>query len=139
MQTMKRIWIIGISLIGGAIITTPASAQIPNQSDITGTNIWNSTVPRLGSGSRLDPEIIKTAQRISKDIDDAYTACAASAQAAAKLPRRFALNPDTLKEVCNSPECQNLTRLVEEAKTFVNSLDSIQTQNLKASGSFQIW
>ncbi|MBD1925832.1 hypothetical protein H6F74_05975 [Trichocoleus sp. FACHB-90] len=117
----------------------PVNANPPNQSDNTGTNIWNNTAPRFGSGSKLDPEIINTARRLSKDLDDAYAACVASAEAFAKLPRRFARGAAISPVDCNTPECQRLNSLLEETKRFISSLDSLEAERLRASGALEIW
>lgn len=122
-----------------AFATAPAIAVPPNQSDNTGTNIWNNVVPIFRGGGKLSPEIINTAKRLSKDLDDAYAACEASKAAAANAPRRFARGADNSQEPCISAECQRLNSLVEETKTFLSSLDSSQLQLLRASRVLRIW
>lgn len=139
MGKMKSFWVVGIFVVGGAMIAAPAQAMPPNQSDNTGTNIWNNTAPVFRGGGKLDPAIISTARRLSKDLDDAYSACAASKAAAANAPRRFARGADNPQVPCISGECQRLNSLVEETKTFLNSLDSSQVQLLRASRVLKIW
>jgi hypothetical protein len=135
---LKKFWLFPLACSAFMVSMAPASALPPNQSDITGTNVWNNTAPIFAPGQPLNPELISTARRFSQDLNDAYAACTASANAAANAPRRFARGAENPNAVCNSPECQRLNLLINDAKTFLNGLDSSQLQQLKAS-NVRIW
>lgn len=139
MTKIKSIGVISLSIIGSAMITAPANAIPFTQSDTTGTNIWNNTAPIFGTDRKINPEILSTARRLSKDLDDAYTACRASAESVTNLPRRFARGSGNPAEVCDSAECQRLNQLIEETQTFLSGLERSQAERLRASGAFQIW
>lgn len=138
MSKLKSIQGVGLSILSGMILTVPAFAADPTQSDITGTNIWNSTAPIFGTQRNIDPEILNTARRLSTDLEEAYTACAASAEAVADVPRRFARGAKP-EEICDSVECQRLSQLIQETNKFLSGLDSVQAERLRASGAFQVW
>lgn len=138
-------WVISISLIGSAIAAAPINAQ-PNQSDTSGTNVWNNTAPRFRSGGRLSQEIIDTAQRLAQELADAKTACAASVEEASRLPRRFArIRPNSPPPLdpndpdCISPACLRLKRLEAEAKAFLSRLEKDQQDLIRAHPAFRIW
>lgn len=130
-------WVIGLSILGAAIADLPAIAQPPNQSDITGTNVFDSSMPNLGINSKFDPKILDTAKKLSKDLEDAYKACQASSTA--KGPRRFARGPADANQVCATSECQNLNRLVGEARTFLSGLDKTHADFIKLNRFYRIW
>ncbi len=137
-------WIHGVVtliIFSGAIVATaPISAQTPGaQSDIQGGNVWNNTAPQFGTETGLDPAIIDTARQISQQLDDAYAACTASLSAASTGPRRFALGPADNDEACISPECQSLERLLQEARTFLSSLDPEQAEVIQFNPNYRIW
>lgn len=139
-------WVMGISIASVAIAIAPINAQT-NQSDNTGTNVWNNTAPRFPSGSRLSQEIINKAKQLAQELADAKAACAASVEAAAKRPRRFARirpgtpppNPHHPQPECISAECENLKRLEAEAKAFLSSLHKDQQDELRTNPIFRIW
>lgn len=131
-------WAIAITIVMGAITVAPAIAIPPNQSDTSGTNIFDNSTPYIPGGVGIDPKILETAKRFSKEIDDAYAACAAS-NAAVRGPRRFARGPVNPKEVCLTAECARLNRLVEEAKIFLNGLDLDSAALIKLNPRYRIW
>lgn len=125
-------WVIGASLVGSGLLTLPAHA-IPNQSDITGNNIWNSVAPIFKMNGKLDPEILRNARRLAKELDEVSASCG---NASAPMgPRRFARRPG---QVALSPDCQRLSRLVEETKTFLNDVNRMQMEQRSASRN-RIW
>ena len=125
---------IGTSLVGSALNALPAKAGDLTQSDITGTNIWNGTAPIFENEGKLDPNIIDTARRLSRDLDDASTGCA---NAKPTGPRRFARGPAP-SEPCISPECERLNGLVQESRGFLTDVNR-QVQEAKTNRTSQLW
>lgn len=124
-------WVIGTSLVGSGLVTLPANALPPNQSDITGTNIWNNTAPIFENGAILSPEILNNARRLSQELGDTSARCYNASVPAG--PRRFARNPRNPNEVCISPDCEQLNSLVEESKTFLNEVNRFQVEQQRAN------
>ncbi|HEY9796254.1 MAG TPA: hypothetical protein V6D30_11495 [Leptolyngbyaceae cyanobacterium] len=124
-------WLIGTSLVSSGLSTLPASAVPPNQSDITGTNIWNNTAPIFENGGELSPEILNNARRLSQELEDASAGCCNAS--APVEPRRFARRPGNPNEVCLSPDCQRLDSLVEETRVFLDDVNRSQAQQVRAN------
>ena len=132
MATKKWIaWVIGTSLVSSGLLTLPANAQPPNQSDITGTNIWNNTAPIFESEGKLKPEILNNARRLSQELDNASDSCCNAPPPAG--PRRFARGPADPNEVCISPGCEQLNSVVSETKEFLNEVNRSQAEQGKVS------
>lgn len=132
MDTKKWIaWVIGTSLVSSGLLTLPANAQPPNQSDITGTNIWNNTAPIFESEGKLKPEILNNARRLSQELDNASDSCCNAPPPVG--PRRFARGPADPNEVCISPGCQQLNSVVSETKEFLNEVNRSQAEQGKVS------
>jgi hypothetical protein len=129
-------WVIGTSLVSSGLITLPANAIPPNQSDITGGNIWNNTAPIFQSGSQFSPEILNNARRLDRELTDASNRCLNAA--APTGPRRFARGPANPNEVCISPDCQNLNSLVEETKVFLSEVNRSLVEQRRGSSN-RIW
>jgi hypothetical protein len=133
--------VVGLSLMGAMLGIAPAKAGNPvNNSDITGTNIWNNTAPVFKPGSKFDPQTLDTARTLSQNLQDAYDACQASQANVPNVPRRFALgqpNSDRDK-VCTTAECQSLNQLVNDTRSFLNSLNQTQLEELKKLG-IRVW
>ncbi len=131
----RRKWIalvISTSLVGSGSIIFPVGAQqAPNQSDITGTNIWNNTAPIFDDGGKLDPAILDNARRLSGELERSSDLCCNAAPPAG--PRRFARGPADPNEVCISPACEELNGLVEETKTFLTDVNRSQTEQVSAN------
>lgn len=128
---------IGISLIAAAMAVTPAAAQTAGQqSDLQGINVWNSLIILIDRGGGIDPEILRTARGLADEIEDAYLACSCNNTPPAH--RRFARGPGDPNAVCVSPECARLNRLLEEARTFLNRVDTVCAEYLKAYSN-RIW
>lgn len=120
--------VIGISLVGSGLLSIPANAVPPNQSDITGTNIWNSVAPIFKMNGKLDPKILATARRLARELDEVSARCG---NASAPMgPRRFARRPG---KVALSPDCQQLDRLVAETRTFLDEVKRSQAQQRSAT------
>lgn len=72
--------IVGISVATTGLISIPAHAQ-DNQSDITGNNVFNSTVPANNqsdiTGNTINPETAAQAEELSQELRDAYRSCRA--------------------------------------------------------------
>jgi hypothetical protein len=123
MHTKKWIgWVIGTSLVSSGLITLPASAQqAPNQSDITGGNIFNNPAPIFENDGKLDPGIVNNARRLSQELGEASSRCCTAS--APVGPRRFARSPGNSNQACNSPSCEQLNSLVQETKVFLDDVN----------------
>lgn len=127
--------VIGTSLVGSGLSALPASA-IPNQSDITGTNIWNGTAPVFGGETGLDPEIIDQARRLGRGLTEASERCENAA--APTGPRRIARGPRNPSEVCISPECEQLNSLARESRVFLDDVNR-QVGQVRTNSGSQAW
>lgn len=128
---------IGISLVTAAMAVTPAAAQTAGQqSDLQGTNIWNSLIILIERGGGIDPEILSNARRLADEIEDAYLACSCGGTPPAR--RRFARGPGDPNAVCVSPDCARLNQLLEEARIFLTRVDTAYAEYLKAYRT-RIW
>lgn len=117
---MSKILIfLGMVMAMGAIATS-ASANPPNQSDITGTNIFNSIAPDFGAYG-FDAATLAQAEALSNALDQAYADCLASNEQAGNLPLRFALGSSP-GGVCISPQCSEFERLLSETQAFLADL-----------------
>ena len=114
-------WSLLISVLAIAPI---AQANPPNQSDITGTNIFNSIAPDFES-YQLDAATRAEASRLSDALNQAYADCLASIDAVQQGPRRFALGVPS-DELCISPECQAFQTLLQQTRAFLaeNGIDT---------------
>lgn len=142
MRGIKLIsWAVGLSIVGGVVTTGPAIAY----PDYGGTNVYNNTSPRFdsnsdsGVSSGLSSQITSTATQISQNLTDAYAAYAAAETTASTTPSRIARGAVDPDEVCTNPELQRLNEAQAEANTFLNSLDTSQAEQLRASPAFRIW
>jgi hypothetical protein len=111
-----------------------------NQSDVTGTNVGDIVAPIVldeDTIEGLDPATLQTAQQLSQDLEEAYAACQASRATAANTPRRFARG-SAATEVCTSPDCDRLNSLMQQARTFLNSLNDEDAAQIRSTG-FQLW
>jgi hypothetical protein len=128
---LKTKWmalVIGTTLVGSGLLAIPANAVPPNQSDITGTNIWNSVAPIFKMNGKLAPEILSTARRLARELDEVSARCG---NASAPMgPRRFARRP---QQVAQCPDCQRLDRLVGETRAFLDEVKRSQAQQRSAS------
>jgi hypothetical protein len=117
-------------------VTPAAAITAGQQSDLQGTNIWNILIILIDRGGGIDPEIISTARRLADEIEDAYLACSCNNTPPDR--RRFARGPGDPNTVCVSPDCERLNRLLEEARTFLNRVDTVCAEYLKAYSN-RIW
>jgi hypothetical protein len=133
MQTKKWLGLaIASSLVGSGLMALPASAQqAPNQSDITGTNIWNNTAPIFRNDGKLSPEILGNADRLSEKLGDAGNRCCNAPPPTG--PRRFARGSADPNEVCISPDCQQLNSVVEETKAFLGDVNRLEAAQQRTS------
>lgn len=125
MNTRLLAAIASVVTLLGIGIAHPAVANPPNQSDVTGTNVFNSVAPDFFDvyGDRLDPETLVEAERLSNRLDDSYAACLASAEAARSFPRRFARGSSSAN-VCTSPDCMQFESLLRETRQFLSNIDA---------------
>lgn len=132
-------WVIGISIIVGATGSAPATAIPPNQSDITGTNVWNNTVPQFNGGTTgLDPEILSKATQLAEQLEQVNADFNAAEARASQRTRRFGRRGRE-NMACVNPQADRLNRLMLESKTFLNGLDRAQAEILKNSPAFRTW
>lgn len=127
--------VIGLSLLGNGLVAVPALANPPNQSDITGTNIWNSPAPIFEEGGELDPAILERAQRLDRELGEAAARCCNTATP--RGPRRFARQPRDPNVACANPECERLDELVRETEVFLDEVDR-EVEAVRAAGN-PIW
>jgi len=124
-------WVVGTSLVSSGWFTLPVGAVPPNQSDITGTNIWNNTAPILENNGQLNPEMLNQAQRLSQELESAAARCC-NAPPPPGL-RRFALGPANPNQDCISPDCQQLNTVMEETKVFLDDVNRSQGERFSAN------
>ncbi len=131
------LWILGIVLATG-ISTAPAvhAQAAPNQSDTSGTNVFNNTAPRFGPRPGANADLIRTATRLSQELTDAQNAYNQAEQAATQSVRRFARGPG---QPCVNPALARLNQAIQQAQTFVQQLDSQELQRLRATPGLKIW
>lgn len=135
----KRQWfglLIGSSLVGSGLLALPSQAMPPNQSDITGTNIWNGTAPIFEGGGKLDSDIRTRARNLDRELGEAAEDCENATPPAG--PRRIARGPRNPNEVCISPECEELNSLVQETKGFLDDVNR-QVSEVRSSSGSQAW
>jgi len=132
----KKQWISLTLLIGSGFLALPAVAQPPNQSDITGTNVWNNTAPIFKNNGQLQPDILNNARRLSQQLDDGSKVCCSAPSPTAT--RRFARGPRDPNEVCINPDCQQLNTVVDETKVFLGEVNRLQADQQRASRN-RVW
>ncbi|MGB3491125.1 MAG: hypothetical protein WBA57_00245 [Elainellaceae cyanobacterium] len=129
----RRGWRVGLTAMGTVAVAVlsvnmarPAAANPPNQSDITGTNVFNSVAPDFfdNFGDRLDPATLAEAERLSNRLDEAYQTCLNSAAAAESLPRRFARGAARPIAACTTPQCRQFEALLQETRQFLASVEA---------------
>ncbi|HBE20270.1 MAG TPA: hypothetical protein DEG17_07935 [Cyanobacteria bacterium UBA11149] len=123
-------WAIGLSVVGSSAIAFPGNAIPPNQSDITGTNIWNNTAPIFDESGEIDPEILAKARSLDRALENASASCN---QSLANQPRRFARQPGSV-----NVSCQELKNLIQESQAFLEEVNQIQGAQA-ASSRNRIW
>lgn len=131
-------WALGCSAIAAAICLVNARTVF-SQSDVTGTNTWNSTTPIFEIESQLDPETLAQAQELSQALNDSYATCVASVENASNLPRRFSRRSENSDRICISADCAKYNRLLEETKTFLSQIDIPEEERLRAIQNLRNW
>ncbi len=116
-------------LVTSGFMTLPAVAQVPNQSDITGTNVWNNPVPLFRNDGQLKPEILENARSLDQQLGNASNRCCNTPAS----PRRFARGSRDPNEVCISPDCQQLNSLIDQTKIFLGDVNRLQGEQQRAS------
>jgi hypothetical protein len=130
-------WVLGCAAIAAICLVNVRT--VFSQSDVTGTNTWNSTTPIFEIESQLDPETLAKARELSQALNDAYSACVGSVESAANLPRRFSRNPENRARVCISSECATYNRLLEETRTFLSQIDIPEEERIRAIQNLRTW
>lgn len=124
MRALKfMLWTTSCALISGIVFAPPSMAQ-SNQSDITGTNVFESYAPDFFELEGLDPELAARAEELSQELEEANQACIDSRATVTNQPRRFARGPGHSNAVCISPECLRLNQLTEEARAFLAQVEA---------------
>lgn len=121
-------------VIGSGFISTSANAQPPNQSDITGTNIWNNTAPIFDQDGKLDPAILENARRLDQALEESTDACCN--QVKPVEPRRFSRQPGSANPACG--DCLELNSLVQETEIFLDEVKQIQTEQVNVNRN-RLW
>lgn len=107
-----------VAWVGGMMLATPATAQL-NQSDVTGTNVFESPALDFFDIEGIDPALANRAAELSQEIRDANQSCLDARAAIANGPRRFALNPPESPNANTIPACQQLRQLMDEARSLI--------------------
>lgn len=128
----KNKWLM-LLLVGSGFVALPVTAQVPNQSDITGTNVWNNPVPIFRNNGQLKPEILDNARRLDQELGNTSNRCCNAPLPTG--PRRFARGPRDPNEVCISPDCEQLNSLVGETKVFLGDVNRLQSEQQRASSN----
>jgi hypothetical protein len=127
-------WIVGVALVGGSCFAGSAQAQINNQSDTSGTNVFNNTAPRFPTPG-LSPDTIATANRLAQELTNARNDYNTTEQEARRVPRRFARGPGG---DCVNPALSRLNEAIKASQDFLSGLDSTQLEQLR-SANLKIW
>jgi hypothetical protein len=128
-------WMVGVALVGGGLWTGSAQAQVNNQSDTSGTNVFNNTAPRFPSRPGVNPDTLATANRLSQELTEARNAYNTIEQEATRVPRRFARGPGG---ECVNPALSRLNEAIKASQDFLSGLDSTQLEQLR-SANLKIW
>jgi len=126
---------VGVALVGGGLWAGSAQAQVNNQSDTSGTNVFNNTAPRFPSRPGINPDTLATANRLSQELTEARNAYNTIEQEATRAPRRFARGPG---EECVNPALSRLNEAIKASQDFLSGLDSTQLEQLR-SANLKIW
>lgn len=150
---------IALSVMAGMLLTLPALAEQPlllAQSDVSGTNPGDIPSPIVegvidqeqpdddedaetpGTRPETSAEIVEESRQLSVELRDAYADCLASRVAVTNLPRRFARSAVS-SDTCVSVECTELNELVQEARQFLNSLNTTQRAQIQQSNTLRLW
>ncbi|MBE9127562.1 MULTISPECIES: hypothetical protein [unclassified Coleofasciculus] len=129
-------WVIGTSVVSSGLMATPGKALPPNQSDITGTNIWNNTAPIFEEEGKLSPAILDEARRLDEALENASEQCCNVSKPVA--PRRFSRTPPDPNRVCSNPDCVELDSLVEETRDFLDDVDRLRAEQVRANRN-RLW
>lgn len=120
-------------VFGSSLLAFPTVAQVPNQSDITGTNVWTNPVPVFRNNGQLKPEILDNARSLDQQLGEASNRCC-NAPAPTGI-RRFARGTRDPNEVCINPDCQQLNGLMDQTKVFLGEVNRLQGEQQRASRS----
>ena len=127
----KQKWISFVLLVGSGLLALPATAQVTNQSDITGTNVWTNPVPVFRNNGQLKQEILDNARQLDQRLGEASNRCCNAP--APTGPRRFARGQRDPNEVCINPDCQQLNGLMDQTKVFLGEVNRLQGEQQRAS------
>lgn len=128
--------IASVAIVGWMNISSPTQAQVSNQSDTSGTNVFNNPAPQFGSGGQVNPAIVNTATQTSQELRSSQEAFNAAQQAAAQVTRRFASG--TADQVCENPASARLNQAVDAARAFLERLNGEPAQPASNPAS-RIW
>ncbi|HBB35313.1 MAG TPA: hypothetical protein DDZ80_11815 [Cyanobacteria bacterium UBA8803] len=126
--------VIGTLLVSSGLIPSPASAGNPaagNQSDITGTNVWNNTAPIFDNDGQLNEDIRNNARRLAQELDEAAEGCCNAPPSTSA--RRFARNPGVSNQACASPGCVKLNEVMQETEIFLDEVNRSLAEQANAN------
>jgi hypothetical protein len=90
--------VMGLSIAETALAGPGPGGDNRSYSNITGTNIWNSTAPILDEDFPIDPELVAKVKQINTDVAVKYQEClnaiAAAEQSVPAIPPRQYLRRD---------------------------------------------
>ncbi len=139
MNSLKNLkFLLSLLLVSAVMMAGFAKAQsAPNQSDVTGTNIFDLPVPLFEPGSGLDPQILTTANQLSQQINQVYGEYQSAESLARQQVRRYSRN--RRDQICVNPQAARLQSLLEQARTLLGTVDSKQAEILKTNPAFKPW
>ena len=125
MNTPKTLGLlVGLSMVTGLAIAPPVNAgpgprgDNRSYSNITGTNIWNSTAPIIDDSFEIDPELVAKVNQLNESAQAKYQECldgiASAEQAVPAIPPRQYLRRDP--RVPYPQACVDLENLRTEAE-----------------------
>lgn len=114
------------NLIAGAIVAMGGLISIPayaenNQSDVTGNNVFNNSVPATNetgsfAGNRINQQTVAQAEEISQQLRDAYRSCSAGGG------------------------CGEFNNLLQQSNTFLSNLnEQVETVGSSQSQGNRAW
>lgn len=135
----QMLGIAGIAIVGCVSVSCPVYAQATNQSDTSGTNVFNSSAPQFPSSSPVSPAVVNAAAQTSQSLADAKRAFDAAERAASLVTRQFSAG--AADPTCQNPVSNQLNQSVDAARAF---LERVSGQPVPAGGGaggagFKIW
>ena len=125
--------LLGVSLVSGLAIAPEATAgpgprgDNRSYSNITGTNIWNSTAPIIDDSFEIDPDLVAKVKQLNADGAAKYQECidaiALAEQQVPTIPPRQYLRQDPRKPYPQA--CTDLENLRTEADGLKDQIKAV--------------